>query len=84
VIVMVRAILQPGPGRWRLVALVLAFAALMFAGVLYTRHVQRESDRRWCDLLVTLDTAYRSQPPATELGRRVAAAMARLRADFGC
>jgi len=46
--------------------------------------VERQNDRRWCALLVTMDDQYRMAPPASETGRRVAAAMAYLRESFGC
>lgn len=76
--------------RWMvLVTVVLSVMGLAVAGVSYTSYVdgereaaERESDRRWCDLLVTLDEA--SVPPTTELGHRVAAAIHRLRVDIGC
>ena len=74
------------------------FACLVVAAaaVLYTSHVQAqaerrselariESDRRWCALLSELDDAYAGPPqPTTELGRRVAAEIKRLRYSFGC
>lgn len=45
---------------------------------------EREADRRWCQLLNTLDEAYSAVPPATELGRRVALAIHTLRVDLDC
>lgn len=78
--------------RWILLLTVfLSVTALTVAGVLYTGHVddrretaERESDRRWCDLLTTLDEAYSSTPPSTELGRRVAASIRTLRVQLDC
>lgn len=79
--------------RWMVLAtVVLSMLAVGMAGVVYTGHVdsrraaaERESDRRWCDLLVTLDDAYRSgTPPTTEIGKRVAVAIHDLRAQLGC
>ncbi len=77
---------------WRtLVVAVACMVILAVAGVLYTGHAireqdraEREQDRRWCALLVTLDDQYRAPPPTTETGRRVAAAIAFLRESFGC
>lgn len=44
-----------------------------------------ESDRRWCALLSDLDDAYQGPPaPTTELGRKVAAEIHRLRIAFAC
>jgi hypothetical protein len=44
----------------------------------------RESERRWCGLVVSLDDSYRVAPPQTPVGRRMAAELATLRAQFGC
>lgn len=73
------------------------FACLVIAlaGVLYTNHVQRqaqqraaverrESDRRWCALLVDIGDSQRAVPPKTESGKRFAAEIDRLRREFGC
>lgn len=78
--------------RWIvLVSIVLSVMALAVAGVGYTSYVdgrreaaEREADQRWCDLLVTLDDAYGSGTPTTELGRRVAEAVHTLRTELQC
>ena len=70
----------------------IAFAG---ASVLYANHaaeqaversnaIDRESNRRWCTLLATLDDAYKASPPATEAGKTMAAEVTRLRTEFGC
>jgi hypothetical protein len=70
----------------------IAFAA---ASVLYANHaaeqaversneIDRESNRRWCALLTTLDDAYKQTPPKTDAGRNLAAETVRLRREFGC
>ncbi|HEV7649379.1 MAG TPA: hypothetical protein VGP26_14595 [Actinophytocola sp.] len=43
-----------------------------------------ESQRKWCALLVPLDLNYQTNTPPTESGRRFAAIVHGLRADFGC
>jgi hypothetical protein len=51
------------------------------------REAQRaagESERRWCGLVVALDDAYRSTPPQTPVGRRMAAELSSLRVQFRC
>lgn len=73
--------LRPGPGRWRAVAFVVAFVALVLMGVTYTNIVQRESDRRWCDLLAILSDG---PPPTSERGKALAVQIARLQDEFGC
>jgi hypothetical protein len=68
-------------------AVVVAFiACVSIAGssVAYANYVQRESDRKWCKLVTTLDDAYRGQPPTTAAGKNVAESIAQLRRDLGC
>lgn len=45
---------------------------------------EREADRRWCDLLGTLDRAYTVDRPATELGRQVAVAIHTVLGSLNC
>lgn len=47
---------------------------------------ERKADQRWCKLLVPLDDSYKSNPnvQASELGRRVAAAIHDIRIETGC
>jgi hypothetical protein len=76
---------RPAQPIWySLVALLVSMFVLAVAGVVYTRHVQHESERKWCSLISTLDAAYQSQPPQTQLGRNLAADMARLRRQLRC
>lgn len=78
--------------RWYLlVAVVVSMMLLAAAGIVYTNwaigrqdKAERENDRRWCEMLVTLDDAYGSSPPQSELGRRLAADIHKLRIDLGC
>lgn len=73
----------------------IACVAVALASVGYSAHVQRqaeqraevarqESDRRWCDLLVSVGDAQQDTPPATASGRRFAEEIAELRRSFGC
>lgn len=78
--------------RWRILLTVgVSMMTLAVAGVLYTGYVdgqreiaERESDRRWCALLNTLDQAYTTAPPTTELGRRAAEEIRKLRTGLDC
>lgn len=68
---------------WWSVLMVLVVAVLVAgAGVVYTRHAQRESDRRWCELLTTLDQP--GAPATTERGRLIQQQIHRLHAELGC
>jgi hypothetical protein len=70
---------------WRLLALafVSAFVAAG-ASMLYSNHAARESERKWCGVVSTMDDAYRATPPQTPAGRKIAADIRHLRADFDC
>ena len=79
------------PAWWTLAISVLLLIILGIGGVLYTNYAikkqnvaERESDRRWCQLLGTLDDAYRAAPPQSETGRRLAADIHNLRQELGC
>jgi hypothetical protein len=68
-----------------LVAVLLSSLVTAAAALGFTAHQRAESDRRWCALLGELDAAYSAPPgPSTELGRRVAEEIHRLRVGFGC
>lgn len=54
------------------------------SGLVYMNHVDTESNRKWCSLVVTLDETYRQTPPTTEVGRKVAVSINGLRQDFRC
>lgn len=71
-----RSLVAPGPKWWRPIAFLLAFVVLVAMGIGYTRHVQHESDARWCELLVTLEPV--------QVSAEVRAALHRLSEEFGC
>lgn len=72
------------PIAYSIAAIFLTLAVSIPSGLWYTNHVQKESDQRWCELLVTMDDAYQAGSPTTEIGRKIAALMHKLRVDFGC
>ena len=69
---------------WMLLAFVLSLVGVSVAGVVYTGLSVQENNRQWCELLVPLNRAYSSTPPATDLGKQVALAIERLTTRFGC
>lgn len=69
--------------RFLVVSFVAAFVAAA-ASMLYTNHAARESERKWCDIVVAQDDTYRQEPPMTPAGKSIAEALAKLRRDFGC
>lgn len=60
-------------------ALTASLSAIFYAG-----HVDRESNQKWCNLVVRLDNTYREKIPASELGRDIANEFKQLRQDFSC
>lgn len=83
------------PMWYLLAACALSMLFVFIGGVFYTRSVDQkraaferaarmEADRRWCSVLNTLDKAYSSNTPTTELGRQVAESIHRLSVEFGC
>lgn len=58
--------------------------AITAGALVYMRHVDNESNRQWCSLVVTLDDTYLQNPPTTEVGKKVAQSMHNLRINFGC
>jgi hypothetical protein len=75
-------------------ALLIVFVTFMIVagiGIVYISRVdeararaEREADRRWCQLLITLDDANVSTPPETEFGRAIAVRIHELRTQLGC
>lgn len=64
------------------IAVGLLFVAALVGSTAYTRHVQRESDQRWCDLLSSLDQP--QAPPTTERGARIQQQIHQLRSELRC
>lgn len=76
-----------GISRGALYGLVFAYLgiiAVVFAGIAYTNYVQRESNRKWCEIIRPLDEAYITTPPTTEVGKKIASSLHGLNHDFGC
>jgi hypothetical protein len=69
---------------WALIASYVVSAAMGITAILYAGHVDSESNKQWCDLLVPLDNAYQETPPTTPVGRNIADAMHRIRQNFEC
>lgn len=83
------------PNWYSLAAIFLSMVILATVSVLISVHysdqqavrVQRYSDdqnRKWCDIVTTLDSAYRANPPTTTTGKKLAADMHALRERIGC
>lgn len=77
---------------WYPVAVLFAvLVSVTFFNVSYTNQVDKESDRdnrqndqKWCTLLITMDDAYKANPPQTATGRKLATDISSLRTGLGC
>lgn len=82
---------------WAQMVLALVLVGGVLGNVAYTNRVDersrretmaesRQNDRRWCDLLKTLDSAYTDpkSPSTTPIGVRIAKAIHELVVEFGC
>lgn len=72
---------RPVPLWYVLAAVMVSMLLTSVAGVIYTSHVQRQSEQRWCGLIAVLAGG---PAPETERGRAIASAMEQLRQDFNC
>lgn len=79
-------------------ALVMVFVsciAMVTASISYTNYATRQAEKRadavaqqnirnFCEVVSTLDDAYRAQPPTTPTGQHLAEEMHLLRMSLGC
>lgn len=84
-----------GAGWYRWFALVVTCLGFSIGSMLVAIHsgqvaadreraARRQTEKAMCLIVVTLDGAYRANPPSTETGRKVAAGMAALRTAYRC
>ena len=80
-----RVLTQTGAVRawWSLFMVLLAAVLVAAACVMYTNREQQQADRRWCELLTTLDNPT-APPPETPRGAEIQQEVRQLRADLGC
>lgn len=72
------------PSIYWWVALLLSSLTTGFVAIVIAQRSNAEGQRKWCQVVVTLDDAYREKPPTTESGRNFAGSIAQLRHDLGC
>lgn len=72
---------------WALIICFVAAGVAVIFSVGYTVKANHDADRRWCDLLVTLDAPQPTVPPRTPQearSRQIGAKLHRLRMDLEC
>jgi hypothetical protein len=77
------------PKRKAVIAIVTAFVVL-FIGVIasfqYANYVNRQSNQKWCGIIVLFDDTYAESPPPSETGKKLATEFNNLRnaPDYRC
>lgn len=80
-----RAEQAPRPGWYWWAAMLASTLAVGIGSVLISLHINRESDRKWCSVVGTLNSAYEGgTTPATPAGVKLRDGFARLREDLDC
>jgi hypothetical protein len=69
---------------YAVMTLLVAVLAVGVNSIWYANRVAQQSNHNWCDLITAMDDAYRQTPPASPLGRKLAADMHNLRQRLGC
>lgn len=65
-------------------AMFMAMLILWGITVWYIDKKEKERDAEWCELIVTFDNAYKTSPPTSETGKRIAELMDARRRSLGC
>lgn len=70
--------------RWSVLMVVLSTLAVSIAGVVYTNSTVRNSERKWCSIITSIDDRNTQQPPNTPAGQQFAQDIHKLRTDYHC
>jgi hypothetical protein len=71
--------------KWyALLTVYVSMIALAVMSVVYSNRVSTRTSQQFCDIVTTLDNAYRSQPPQTAIGQKLARDMHELRHTLHC
>ncbi len=72
----------------KLVITVISLFACMIimtiVSVQWANYVDNRSNQRWCGIVLLFNNAYKTNPPPTPLGKKVAVEMLKLQNDFSC
>lgn len=61
-------------GSGVVIAIGMMFATMLVMtalNIFYADHLNRQSNNNFCDIVVTVNDAYRDNPPSTDLGRKL-------------
>lgn len=79
-----RQVREARPAWWAYAAIFLSSLALSLAALLISVKYSDNNERKWCDIVTTLDSAYHQAPPKTPTGQKLASDMHRLKIRLGC
>jgi hypothetical protein len=69
---------------YALIVMMITTCIMLTLSIVYTNHVEHQSEHTWCTLMTTLDNTYRANPPTTPTGVQVAQSVHQLVVEFGC
>lgn len=69
---------------YMLTAILLSSFMTALLSLALAAHFYKVSERKWCDVIVTIDDANHETPPATTSGRNFAAKISTLRSRLDC
>lgn len=72
------------PTVYLMAIIYVSMIGMTIACLVYTNHVAQKSGQQWCEIVTTLDDAYKQVPPTTPVGVKLATEMHRLRAGLHC
>lgn len=72
------------PGWYGWAAMLASSLVFALGAVWISLHAQAESERKLCSVVDAQGEAYRLTPPTTATGKKVAAAVDKLRTDLDC
>jgi len=67
-----------------LIATYVSSILMVAVAIWYANYVDRQSNRQWCELIVSIDDAYSGAPATNPSGKKVAEEFHRLRTQFAC
>jgi hypothetical protein len=84
-----RAVRHARPTWYAYAAIFASCLMLSISSLLISKKYADDSARKWCDIIVTMDDAYKQPrppgtPPLTVTGQRIAKDMHNLRRELGC
>ena len=69
---------------YRDVAVLASSIVVSIVALLFALHAVDQSERKWCDIVTSLNAAYTQQPPSTPTGVEVARRIADLSRSLEC